>query len=338
MKRTLSLVLAGVLALSMVAGCSKQQQKPADVYKPGTTAPVAEAPAEGKLKIGQMPTVDGLPFWVADQKGYYKQEGVDVELITFKSANERDAAILSGDIDGMLTDPISTISLVASGTKVKIASLALGATKAEGPMSIVVAPKSGIADLNGLKGVEVAISSGTVMDYTTERLLTDAGFKPEEIKTTNIAQIPIRYDSLINNKIKAALLPQPWASLAVAAGGKVVIDDAKAGKLNYSTSVTVFSEKAMKEKPNAIKRFFIAYNRGVVDLRLNPQGFMDLLIAQAKVPAETKTQYVNVPPSPTQAPKKEDLEDIVQWLLGRKIIKTPVSYEQVVDTSLLPKQ
>ncbi|HYF91749.1 MAG TPA: MetQ/NlpA family ABC transporter substrate-binding protein [Symbiobacteriaceae bacterium] len=339
MKRTLSFALAGVLALSVLAGCGS---KPGKVYEqPASPAnPATPKQAEGKLKIGQLPVVDGMPFWVAAEKGYYKQEGVEVELITFKSANERDAAIISGDIDGMLADPIATATLVASGTPVKIASLGLGATKAEGPMAIIAAPGSGITKVEDLKGVEIAISNGSVMDFVVEKLLTEAGLKKEEIKTTNIPQIPIRYESLMSGKIKAAILPEPWLSMAAAEGKgtKTILHDATAGKLDYSLSVIPFREQSMKEKPEAIKRFFLAYNRAVNDIRLSPQGFMDLLIREGKVPVEVKTVYKNVPPSMAQAPKKEDLESVVQWLVDRKIIKSPVSYEQLVDTSLLPKK
>ncbi|HWI62824.1 MAG TPA: MetQ/NlpA family ABC transporter substrate-binding protein [Symbiobacteriaceae bacterium] len=341
MKRTLSLAVAGLLAISVLAGCGS---KPQDAYnKPAQPAPApaaGEAPkAEGKLMIGQLPVVDGLPFWIADKKGYFKQEGVEVVLTTFNSANERDAAIISGDIDGMLADPIATTTLISSGTKVKITSLGLGATKAEGPMAIIAAPGSGITKPEDLKGVEIAISKGSVMDFVTEKLLLEAGLKPEEIKTTGIPQINLRYEALTTGKIKAAILPEPWLSLAANfPGTKVILHDATAGKLNYSLSVIPFSEKAIKEKPNAIKRFFIAYNRAVNDIRLDPQGYMDLIISEGKVPEEIKTKYKNVAHSMAQAPKKEDLESVVQWLVDRKIIKSPVSYEQLVDASLLPQK
>lgn len=336
MKRTLSLALACVLTVGVLAGCGSKPQK---VYQEPAPQKAAPPPIVGKLKIGQLPVVDGLPFWVGAQKGYFKQEGVDVELITFKSANERDAAIISGDIDGMLTDPIGTTTLVASGTPLKILSLGLGATKQEGPFGIVAAPGSGLTKVEDLKGVEIAISNGSIMDYAVEKLLTDAGFKKEEIKTTNLPQIPIRYESLMSGKIKAAILPEPWLSLAASnKDAKVLVHDATAGKLDYTITVIPFSEKAIKEKADAIKRFFIAYNRAVNDLRIDPQGYMDLLISEAKVPAEVKVAYKNVPPSFAQAPKKEDLESVVQWLVDRKAIKSPVSYEQLVDTSLLPQK
>ena len=332
-KRSISMVLAGVLALGVLAGCGS---KPKDTYTKDQ-APKAEAPKLAKLRIGQMPTIDGLPFWVAQQNGYFKNAGLDVELITFNSPNERDAAIVSGDLDGALTDPISTATLVASGTKVKITSLGLGATQAEGPMAIVASPKSNIKSVEDLKGVEIAISNGSVINYVTDKLLQENGFKPEEIKTTNVPQIPLRLQLLADGQLKAATLPDPFASLAAKEGARVILSDAKA-KQNYSLSVIIFNEKAIAEKAASLKTFFAAYNMAVADLQAQPDKYMDVMITNAKLDPKVKDAYKIVPPSFAQAPKKEDLESVVQWLVDKKIIANKLTYEQLVDDHLLPKK
>lgn len=332
MKRTLSAVLSGVLALSVLSGCGS---KPDAAYKKDQPAPSGQKTL-APLKIGQMPTVDGLPFWVAQAKDYYKQQGIDVELITFKSPNERDAALMAGQLDGALTDVLGTTTLVASGSaKLKVASLGLGATQAEGPFAIVAAPNSGITKPEDLKGVDIAISTNSVIHYVTDKLLLENGFKPEEIKVTNMASIPVRVEALISGQIKAATLPDPWLSYAVSKGAKVILSDAKA-KQNYSISVIDFTEKAMAEKSESIKQFFIAYNRAAIDIQANPQSYMDMLITNANLPKEVKDAYKVQPVSMAQAPKKEDLESVVQWLSDKKIISNKVTYEQLVDSSLLP--
>lgn len=334
MKRSLSLLLAGLVMAGIVAGCSS---KPKDIYKnqPQPAAPTTPANPV-TLKIGQLPVIDGLPFWVAEQKGYYKDAGVIVELITFKSANERDAAIIGGQIDGMLADPIATTTLVASGTKVKIASVGLGATKAEGPIAILAAPNSGITDVAGLKNVPIAISSNSVIHYVVEKLLLENGLKPEEIKTTAIPQIPLRFEALMSGQVKAAGMPDPLLSLAAGKGAKVILSDVNAKK-NYSLSVIDFTEKAFTEKADGITRFFRAYNRAVVDTKLDPNSFKDLLVDKAGLPKDIKDTYQVVPSSPAQAPKQDELEDVVQWLLDKQVIKSKLTYAQLVDTSVLPK-
>lgn len=333
MKRTLSLLLVAVFALGVLSACGS---KPNQAYSK-QTQPAAPAPANPvTLKIAQLPIVDGLPFWIAEQKGYYKDAGVNVELITFKSANERDAAIIGGQVDGMLADLVASSTLAASGTKIQIASLSLGATPAEGPMAILAAPNSGITDIKQLKGVEIAISTNSVMHYVAEQILKENGFTPDEIKFTPIPQIPVRFETLMSGKVKAAILPDPLFSLAAAKGAKMLANDADY-KQNYSQSVIVFTQKALTEKTDGVTRFFRAYNRAVVDVKLDANAFKDLLVEKAMLPKDIKDSYNVVPFPPAQAPKKEDVERVVQWLLDKQIIKNKVSYEQLVNGQALPK-
>ena len=92
---------ASVAALSAVAlsGCSSE----------------SAAPEATSMKIGTMQTEDSLPFWVAEQKGFYGDHDVEVEIVTFQSAQELSTAFAAGEIDGAMTDIMVSASLVASG-------------------------------------------------------------------------------------------------------------------------------------------------------------------------------------------------------------------------------
>ena len=278
----------------------------------------------------------GLPFWVAQSKDYYRQQGVEVELVRFKSATERDAALASGQIDGTLTDIMGAVTLHDNGTPVQITSINLGATIEEGPFAIISAPGSGITKAEQLKDVEIAIATNTIIHYVTEKLLLENGFAPEEIKTISIPQIPLRFENLINGTIKAATLPEPLLSLAVAKGGTVVLNDAEA-KRNYSQSVIVFREDAVREKADAIKRFFVAYNMAVIDIKEDPEAYKELLATEANLPPEIKDSWKVITFSPAQAPGRAEVEDVVDWLLEKGFISKPVSYEEIVNTTLYPQ-
>ena len=59
------------------------------------------------LTIGLMPDVDSIPFIIAQEKGYFKEEGVNVKLESFKSAVDRDSALQSGKLDGAISDMLA---------------------------------------------------------------------------------------------------------------------------------------------------------------------------------------------------------------------------------------
>jgi len=320
MKRILSGLIIVTLAVSLLSGCA-------------TTTPTApNAPVT--LKIGQLPIIDGLPFWVAETKKYYEEFGVNVELVTFRSAQERDTALTGGQVDGVLTDIVSTAMLVGNGDKVKIVSIGLGVTKEEGPFGIVVSPNSGITTVEQLKGVEVGISTNSIIQYVQDMLLRDAGFTADEIKIAAIPSIPLRFEALMSNQIKAALLPDPLLSLAIQMGAKLIVSDVDA-KQNYSQSVIVFTDKALEDKTDGIQRFFKAYNKAVADIKENPDSFKDVLAEKASLPAAIKDSFSVVPFSPAQAPKQEDLESVVKWLIGKQGITKQLTYADMVTSKSL---
>jgi len=335
MRTNLVRALAAVLTIGLLAGCGG---RPQDAYQkePGTPAGGEPSAQVQKLKIGQIPTIDGLPFWVAESKDYYRQQGVEVELVRFNSAAERDAALASGQIDGTLTDIMGAVTLFDNGTPVQITSINLGATIEEGPFAIVSAPGSGITEPEQLKGVEIAIATNTIIHYVTEKLLLENGFAPEEIQLISIPQIPLRFENLITGNVKAATLPEPLLSLAVHKGGTVVLTDAEA-KRNYSQSVIVFREEAVKEKADAIQRFFVAYNLAVADIDREPEAFKDLLATEANLPPEIKDSWQVITFSPAQAPGRAEVEEVVDWLLEKGYISKKVSYDEIVNTTLYPK-
>ena len=90
----------------------------------GGCAPQAAPKETLSLKVGVLPIVDVLPMYVAEQEGYFKEQNLQVELVLFPSALERDSAFVAGQIDGELNDPISTALLNKDGEKAKIVRLA----------------------------------------------------------------------------------------------------------------------------------------------------------------------------------------------------------------------
>ena len=113
MKKCLIFVL---LMISMLAfgGCGTEQAK---------NAPLP------KLTVGLMPDVDSLPFLIAQEKGYFKEEGVEGELQQYKSAMDRDAALQSGTLDADVSDMLAVAFAKDGGFDVNVTSFTDGSYK-----------------------------------------------------------------------------------------------------------------------------------------------------------------------------------------------------------------
>ena len=206
----------------------------------------ANAAAES-LKIGLLQIEDSVPFYVAEKEGFFNQENVRVELVPFLSALERDSALAAGAIDGAISDPIGALLLDKGRGLLKITSLGLGKTSAEGVFAILAAPSSEIHTLDDLKGVEIAVSNSTIIEYVTDRLLEQQGFSPEEITKVEVKKMPIRMQMLLSGSVQAATLPEPLSSIAAGKGARVLIRDADLDQ-SLSQTVVVITTEALNLK------------------------------------------------------------------------------------------
>jgi NitT/TauT family transport system substrate-binding protein len=287
------------------------------------------------LKMGLLPILDTLPLYVAEQKGYFEEEGINVEFVPVKSAQERDALMQAGEIDGMLNDLISTGLFNRDDVQIKIVATARRAYPESPQFRLLAAPGSGFTSAQELAGVPIGISQNTVIEYITDRMLEAEGLLPDQIEVIEVSAIPVRFEQLMAGQIQAATLPDPLAQGAEAAGATRVVDDSQYAQ--YSQSVLSFSTVAIESKPNTIKKFLKAWNRAVQDLNSNPGQFSDLLIEKGRVPESIQGSY-QMPPFPEgEVPSQAEWQDVVDWLLEKGLIDHPISYQNSVLTGFAEK-
>lgn len=313
MRNSRFLCLVVILALVAVTGCAGKKEE--------------------KIRIGLLPIVDSLPFYVALDKGYFQGEGVNVQLVNFDSAVERDSAIQAGEIDGTLGDVLAVAALNNSGTPVKMVSLGLGETGKEGRFAILSSPGSGITKPEQLKNVPVAISTNSIIEYVTDVLLLEQGLQPGEIKKEAIPKIPVRLSLLLEDKIKAACLPDPLAALAQSKGAKLVVDDTAS---NLSQTVIYFRNSFLGQNPQAVTKFLKAYGRAAAEINGNPGAYSGLLVEKARVPREALAVFkMDHYPAP-QLPDKKQVEKVIQWMTEKGLLKQQFKYEDITRVDLLP--
>jgi NitT/TauT family transport system substrate-binding protein len=310
-------IVAVVVCMSALVACVPGSQKPEDT----------------RLRMGLLPVLDTLPFYVADQKGYYQAEGITVELVPVKGAQERDALLQAGEIDGMLTDLVAVGLFNREKPQVKVVATALRASPQAAMFRILAAPGSGLKSAGDLAGVPIAVSQNTIIQYITDRLLAAEGMAPGQIQVIEVSAIPVRFEQLMAGQVKAATLPDPLASGALAGGAQLIVDDTK--HTQYSQTVLAFSQAAVDAKPNTIKKLLSAWNKAVQDLNSQPDQFADLLIEKGRVPESIRGSY-RMPGFPQgEVPTQSEWRDVVGWMLEKKLIDHEIAYDSAVLTSLV---
>jgi NitT/TauT family transport system substrate-binding protein len=300
----------------------------------GACAQPPQAVEPVTLRIAVLPILDALPMFVAQQKGYFAEQGIQVEFIPVGSAAERDQIMAAGQADGMINDLVSTLLYNKEGTQIQIVSFARTATSDFPQYRILAAGNSGITDVNGLKNVEIGISEGSVIAYTTDRLLEAEGLSPAEIKTIAVPKIPDRLALLESGELKAANLPDPFGSLAIQSGAVLIVDDTKYPQ--YGNSVISFRKAVIDEHPQAVRGFLAALEKAIGDINADATQFEGLLSEQKLIPAPLVGAY-QIPKFPTgQVPSEEQWADVLAWAQEKGLIPGDVSYQESVTKDYLP--
>ena len=301
----------------------------------GPAAPAATA-APVTLRLALLPILDALPMYVADQEGYFAAQGIKVSFIPVASAAERDQMIASGQADGMINDLIATTLYNRDQSQVQIVRFAQVATAAQPEYRILAAPGSKLSTPADLKGVDIAVSQASVIEYVTDRLLEADGLAPTDIHVIAVPKIPDRMSLLAGGKLQAATLPEPFSTLAIQSGSKVLLDDSIHPE--YGNSVISFRTAFIQQHPQAVTAFLKALEQAVTDVNKDHTRWSDLMVKYNLLPKALAGKY----PAPTypaySLPTEAQFKDVVDWALSKGLIDHAVSYQDSVNTSVYKGQ
>ena len=319
-------LLVAVMGCFALVSCAQPAQ-------PGSQA--TENPVQPiTLKIATLPILDNLPMYVAQQEGLFEKHNLNVEFIPVASAAERDQVIVAGQADGMINETISTLLYNKDKPQVQIVGFARTATPTAAQYSILANGASGIQTPQDLKGVEIGISEGTIIEYITNRLLQAEGLTAEDIKTIAVPKIPDRMSLLSSGELKAATLPDPLSLLAIQQGATVVLDDTKHPEYGYSTYSFVLP--VIEKNPEAIRGFLAAVQEATQMINADSAKWSNLLSEKELVPAPVLEKF-KLPPYPeASVPTQEQWNDALMWAKEKGLVNNDVSYEESVNSSFLP--
>jgi NitT/TauT family transport system substrate-binding protein len=307
-------IISTVLFLQGVWGCS-----PGGEGKGVKSSPV--------IQFGTLPVIQALPLFVAAEKGYFKEAGINVELVPFNSAMEKDVALSAGQISGYFGDMITPMVLTANGTLVKIVGTYFNTKNEQRMFAILAAPKYPKKDLQGIAAAGIACSSNTMLEYLMVKLLEKKKIPASAINLVEVKSIPIRLQMLLSDQVPAAILPEPLVTLAEMKGARVMIDDSGTG---ISATVLVFNDQFITKNPEIVKAFLKAVQRANDFINQNPEQVRPIMNRECKIPEPLQQNFV-IPKFPNlNVPQTEEVMDIYTWLREKNVIKTEMTYGQFV--------
>ncbi len=174
--------------------------------------------AQTKVAIGYVPVGDFLPLYVATDKGYFKDTGLDASLVAVPLATNVPAAIVSNSIQiGMTTTPIMFQARENGIDLVAISGLSWD-TRANPQLSLLVRKDSGIAKPADLVGKKIAFPGlRSLFDAAMMQWLKERQVDPSKVTFVE-AQMPQLTDLLRSGNVDAIAVLDPFRAKALADG------------------------------------------------------------------------------------------------------------------------
>jgi NitT/TauT family transport system substrate-binding protein len=219
---------------------------------------------EARMVVGvSTVNVAFLPIYLTQDKGFFKDEGLDVLVVMFNAGATNLQAMIGGDVQIMAGGVPETVLARAGGADIKN----FWAISNVMPFQIYGSAK--LKSLGQSKGKKFAISRfGSLSEFLTRSALKHSGVDPKDVTMLQIGATPARFTTLASGIVDATILWFPVTERAKAAGMNKLFD-LKDLYPNWTNVGFIARESWLAKEKEQTTKFLRAYQRGVRYTREN---------------------------------------------------------------------
>jgi NitT/TauT family transport system substrate-binding protein len=214
------------------------------------------ASAQDRPKVGVLKLTSSAPIFVGVEKGFFKEFGVEPELVYFQAAAPIATALAAGQLDVAATGlTAATYNIVLGGEKLWIVA-DKGREWPDHRLTAIVVHKdlhdAGVRTVGELRGRRIAVTQlGSTFHYQLGNILEKEGMTLKDVTIVPLQAMPAALEALKGKQVDALVLPQPFPGRAEADGfGRII---AWGGDLFPWQIATVFySRKFAADRPRAV--------------------------------------------------------------------------------------
>lgn len=215
------------------------------------------------LRLAHSTWVGYGPFYIARDKGFFEDEGVEVELIVMEDTAVRVAAMTAGRVDVVATTVDTVMPFMTETQQFRYIFAVDDSMGGDG----VVAGKE-INSLADLRGKKIAFGEGTTSHFYLAVLLREAGLSFDDLEVVNMTAADAGA-AFVAERVDAAVTWEPWLTRGrQAPHGRLLIDSSKHPGL--ITDIAVTMADTVETRREDLKALTRAWNRAVAFVEDNP--------------------------------------------------------------------
>lgn len=335
MKKIIALLMACIMAVAF-AGCGGDK----------SAAGAGDSKAPVKVSLGMLRLTSSAPLFIAMDKGYFKEEGIDIDPQWFDAAQPIAVATASSKVNvGATGITAGLYNMAAKGQKLYIVADKGREEKGFSSSALLANADEYAAGLNSiesLKGKRIGITQkGSSFEYMAGRLLESKGLSLDDVTLVPLGKLSAVMAALQSGQIDACILNEPNVTKVQTEGyGKLITQVSEV--MPYQTSAVFYSPEFAKDK-NAGVRFMKAYNKAcnyyyeaIVDKK-DPSKMdevVKIIAKYVKMPeADIKTGLPYVDKNGVLL--ASDIQTQIDWYKAHGLIDGELKSSDVVNTSFL---
>lgn len=333
MKKILALLMTLCL-LVLAVGCGGSDAK-------------KDAPKEKtKVSLGMLRLTSSAPLFIAMDKGFFAEEGIDIDAQWFDAAHPIAVSTASSKVDvGATGITASLYNMAANGQKLGIVADKGREQKGYSSSALLVATdeyNAGVKTLKDIKGKRIGITQkGSTFHYMLGRMLESQGMSLNDVEIVPLNKLSAVMAALESKQIDGCILNEPNITKVQKAGyGKLVVQVGDV--IPYQTSAIFYSPEFMNKKDVAV-RFMRAYNKAC--------NYYYEAAIEKKDPKKLE-EVVNIVAKYVKAPAEDikaglpyidkdgkllvsDIDTQIKWYTANKMISGKLEAKDVANTSFL---
>ncbi|WP_113699364.1 ABC transporter substrate-binding protein [Nonomuraea lactucae] len=320
------IALIGLAVTLAITGCSSTDGKPGGATNAGGLEKTS-------LLIGQYPGADSAPLFIAIERGFFREQGLNVKTEAIQAPQAVLPKLSNGSMDVVLGSYATILTIQSEGSE-KFKYIADSYQGAAGAFGVMVARNSPIKKVADLKGKKIGVNALKGLGVLTMNPhLKIAGLDPTPGKDIQYVEVPTTnwLQSLEKGDVDAVWMTDPYVSEAKNKLGATMLVDTMSGPTE-SLPITGWAatEKWVAENPKTMAAFQRAMAKAQNIAATDRSAVTKILPTFTKIPAETAAT-INLGNYPTTL-SAQRIQRVADLMLEYGFLKQQIN----VDSMIVP--
>ncbi|MFC4114648.1 ABC transporter substrate-binding protein [Nonomuraea zeae] len=279
-----------------------------------------------QLLIGVVPVPSSSSLFIAEKRGFFKEEGLTVKTEIIQAPQAVMPKILNGSMDAFMTSYVALMTINDSGAA-KLKLFQHSQEAAPNVAGVVVAKGSPIKAAADLRGKTIAVNVLKALGQTlTNAHLQDSGIKPEEVKYVPV-QFADQLAALSSGKVDAAWLVEPFLTAAKKSGATQIIDTTDGVTAGVPIDGWGVSEDWLAKNPKTAAALHRALAKAQQIASADRKAIDEVVPTYTQIPADAAAAMTLGKFS--MEPDKAGVQKLADLMHGYGYIKTKVDAAQL---------